>query len=348
LKIVTIVGARPQFIKAAAISREIKKRQNIDEVIVHTGQHFDSNMSDVFFRELDIPKPRYNLDIHGSSHGVMTGKMLGAIEQVIIDERPDMLLIYGDTNSTLAGGLAASKINVPIAHVEAGLRSFNRQMPEEINRIVSDHLSELLLCPTHLSVKNLELEGISKGVHHVGDVMYDATIFAREKAIKHSTILESLNVLPNNYSLCTLHRAQSTDDIDLLYSLIDYLEKAAKNETIIFPVHPRTKAAFERNNIKPKGLLLIDPVGYLDINRLLASANRVFTDSGGLQKEAYFHRVPCVTLRDETEWVELIENGWNRLWREDEYQSPRKEIPEYGIGTAAKKTIDVIVKHIEG
>jgi len=343
LKIVTIVGARPQFVKAAAISRAIASRADIEELIVHTGQHFDANMSDIFFDELAIPKPRYNLNIHGGLHGIMTGRMLEGIEQILLEQKPDRLLIYGDTNSTLAGALAAAKLHIPVAHVEAGLRSFNRRMPEEVNRIAADHMSDLLFCPTHVSVKNLASEGITTGVHHVGDVMHDATLFARDIALKQSTILNDHELEAGQYAVCTMHRAENTDDSTRLHQLIEFLENEAKHRTVIFPVHPRTRAALAKNDIHPRHLTLIDPVGYLDINRLLASAAMVFTDSGGLQKEAYFHRVACVTLRDETEWVETIEHGWNRLWQHADYCAPRRDIPEYGDGAAAENIIDVLM-----
>lgn len=343
LKIVTVVGARPQFVKAAAVSRAITDRVDIEELIVHTGQHFDANMSDVFFDELAIPKPHYNLDIHGGLHGAMTGRMLEGIERILLDEKPDRLLIYGDTNSTLAGALAAAKLHIPVAHVEAGLRSFNRGMPEEINRIAADHMSDLLFCPTHQSVKNLAHEGITTGVHHVGDVMHDATLFARDMALKQSSILDDLELEAAEYAICTMHRAENTDNSARLLQLIEFLEDEAQRHTVVFPVHPRTRAALAKNDIQPKHLTLIDPVGYLDINRLLASAAMVYTDSGGLQKEAYFHRVPCVTLREETEWVETIEHGWNRLWQQADYCSPRRDIPEYGNGAAAEKVLDVLM-----
>ncbi|PCJ69454.1 MAG: UDP-N-acetylglucosamine 2-epimerase (non-hydrolyzing) [Rhodobiaceae bacterium] len=345
MKITTIVGARPQFIKAAAISRAISRRSGIEEAIIHTGQHFDANMSDVFFSELKIPQPLHNLDIHGGAHGAMTGRMLKGIEDILIDEQTDILLIYGDTNSTLAGALAAAKLHIPVAHVEAGLRSFNRAMPEEVNRVVADHLSDLLLCPTFEAIKNLKNEGITAGVHHVGDVMNDATLFARSIALKNSKILERLNLSPGKYSVCTLHRAENTDDIDRLLRLVDFLEIESDGRPMLFPIHPRTKAVFVEHNIQPKHLQLIDPVGYLDMNCLLASATTVYTDSGGLQKEAYFHRVPCVTLREETEWVETINHGWNRLWQTDNYCTPRRDIPEYGDGSASDMIVDLLLAH---
>ncbi len=341
-KIITVVGARPQFIKAAAVSRALRKAHGIRELIVHTGQHFDDAMSAVFFRELSIPEPAYNLDIHGGGHGAMTGRMLAAIEEVLAAEKPDLALVYGDTNSTLAGALAAAKLNIPVAHVEAGLRSFNRRMPEEINRIVADHASALLFCPTRASVENLAAEGIVKGVHHVGDVMFDATLFVRDAAMKDSAILERLGLVPGDYALATLHRAEATDDPARLAALISYLEREAGARSIVFPIHPRTRQAFARDGLASQRLTLIEPLGYLDLHRLLASAAIVFTDSGGLQKEAYFHGVPCVTLRAETEWVETVANGWNRLWTSPSFAEPRRPIADYGEGDAAERIVAIL------
>ena len=347
VRIMTVVGARPQFIKAAAVSRAVAARDDIIEIMVHTGQHFDDNMSKVFFDELDIPPPAYSLDIHGGSHGDMTGRMLSALEAVMGKEHPDWVMVYGDTNSTLAGALAAAKLNFPVAHVEAGLRSFNRRMPEEINRVVADHLSTLLFCPTVQSVINLEREGITAGVHHAGDVMYDATVFAAVRARERSTILENLRLAPGGYSLATIHRAENTDDPKQLRAVMDWLSNKAKERPIVFPVHPRTRDALARADIVPQGVAMIDPVGYLDMARLLDGAVAVYTDSGGLQKEAYFHRKPCVTLRAETEWTELVECGWNRLWTDPDY-GPRKEVTEYGDGDAAGRILDDIARHDVG
>ncbi|GAB4226992.1 MAG: O-antigen biosynthesis protein WlbD [Methyloligellaceae bacterium] len=340
-RILSIVGARPQFIKAAALSRVFLEAQDFAEILVHTGQHFDANMSAVFFEELAIPEPAYNLDIHGGSHGRMTGRMLEALEAVIEQERPHWVLVYGDTNSTLAGALAAAKLNIPVIHVEAGLRSFNRTMPEEINRVMADHLSQLLLCPTAEAVANLAREGITSGVHQVGDVMYDATLFAKEAAARSSRILDTLSLRPGSYSLCTVHRAENTDDEARFRKVLAFLEAAAQEAPVIFPIHPRTRQTLARYGIEPRGIRLIDPVGYFDMHALLSGAATVYTDSGGLQKEAYFHRVPCVTLRDETEWVETVEAGWNRLWTSPGYR-PRRDIPDYGDGHAAEKIADVI------
>ncbi len=344
--LMTIVGARPQFVKAAAITRSIRSSSRLTEIIVHTGQHFDDNMSEVFFRELNIPKPDFHFDIHGGMHGAMTGKMLEAIEQTISQVRPNMVLVYGDTNSTLAGGLAAAKLNVPIAHVEAGLRSFNRRMPEEINRVVVDNLSTLLFCPTSHSILQLANEGITHGVHHVGDVMCDVVMFARDEANKKSQILDRLKLEKMKYSVCTLHRAENTDDPRFLAKLISFLEAHAIDQQIIFPVHPRTRANLAKAGIRPTGLELIEPLGYLDFNKLIASAVTVFTNSGGLQKEAYFHGVPCVTLRTETEWIETITHGWNRLWTVEEYCRPARPIQEYGTGTAAEQIVEILEAYL--
>jgi UDP-GlcNAc3NAcA epimerase len=315
MKIVTIIGARPQFIKAATVSRVFRNTPNATEVLVHTGQHYDSNMSDVFFEELDIPKPAYHLGIGSSNHGTQTGRMLEAIEGVLLDEKPDWVLVYGDTNSTLAGALAAAKLHIPVAHVEAGLRSFNRKMPEEINRILTDHASDLLFAPTEIAVKNLHNEGLSSKTHLVGDVMYDGALFFAAKAEKESRILEALKLTSKSYILATIHRAENTDDPQRLNAIFEGLSVVAKTFPIILPLHPRTKVALKREGIQvnSKGLHLIEPVGYLDMVMLEKNAKLIATDSGRVQKEAYFYRVPCVTLRDETEWLELVESGWNSL-----------------------------------
>lgn len=334
LKILTIVGARPQFIKAAAVSRAIRETDGLTEVMVHTGQHFDPNMSDVFFEELDISKPQHHLDIHGGGHADMTGRMLIAIEPILIAEKPDWVVVYGDTNSTLAGSLAASKLHIPVAHVEAGLRSFNRRMPEEINRVVTDHLATLNFCPTTVAVANLAAEGVTKGVHHVGDVMYDATLFVTDKAEQSSTILTDLGLLPKQYALATIHRAENTDDREQLLAVVRFLQDQSRKYPVVLPLHPRTRQAASRMGVGLDGLKIIDPVGYFEMAKLLRNAVEVYTDSGGLQKEAYFHRVPCTTLRDETEWTETITHGWNRLWMQSTW-ADRREIAEYGTGSAA-------------
>ncbi|MEI8397113.1 MAG: UDP-N-acetylglucosamine 2-epimerase (non-hydrolyzing) [Rhodospirillaceae bacterium] len=343
-KIVTVLGARPQFIKAAAVSRAVAERQELVEIIVHTGQHFNPEMSDVFFQELKLPRPGYDLGISGGGHGQMTGRMMERLEAVMTEERPDWVLVYGDTNSTLAGALVATKLNIPVAHVEAGLRSFNRRMPEEINRLVTDHVSTLLFCPTRTAVANLAAEGITSGVHAVGDVMYDCTLTAILQARLNSTILAHLGLAPGSFALATIHRAENTDTPDHLRTLLDYLRSQARDEPIVLPIHPRTRFAVERFGLALDGLLVIDPIGYLDMTRLLDACTQVLTDSGGLQKEAYFHRKPCITLRAETEWTETIECGWNRLWTQPDYR-PRRPIEEYGDGYAARRIIDFLTSY---
>ncbi|MDA9430551.1 non-hydrolyzing UDP-N-acetylglucosamine 2-epimerase [Bradyrhizobium sp. CCBAU 51627] len=341
LKVLTIVGARPQFIKAATVSRAIRETSGLSEIMVHTGQHFDADMSDVFFEELGIPKPQYHLDINGGGHGEMTGRMLMAIEPILQSEKPDWVVVYGDTNSTLAGSLAAAKLHIPVAHVEAGLRSFNRRMPEEINRLVTDHLSILHLCPTTTAVANLAAEGVTKGVHHIGDVMYDATLFAIGKAERSSTILSKLGLKPDAYALATVHRAENTDDPRQLRAVVEFLREKSRRLPVVIPLHPRTRLAATRMGVDLNGLQVIRPLGYVDMAKLLHHAVELYTDSGGLQKEAYFHRVPCVTLRDETEWTETVEHGWNRLWRGADFLD-RKDIDEYGQGRAAFKVVDLL------
>lgn len=313
MKIITVIGARPQFIKAAVLCREFRKREGIEEIILHTGQHFDKNMSDIFFDEMDISVPKYNLGISGTSHGAMTGEMLKRIEEVLILERPDWTLVYGDTNSTLAGALAAVKLHIPIAHVEAGLRSYNRRMPEEINRLITDSISDLLFCPTEAARKNLELEGLStksNKIHIVGDVMNDAALFYASKR-KRNTIRSGLGIKPG-YILLTLHRAENTDDKNRLKCFIDALNEIAACHPVICPLHPRTKSKISEYGLKPK-FLMIPPVGYLDMIDFIQDCSLIVTDSGGLQKEAYFFKKNCVTLRQETEWIELVEKGFNIL-----------------------------------
>lgn len=317
MKIVTVIGARPQFIKAAVVSRKLRDREGVQEVIVHTGQHFDANMSDVFFEELDIHHPNYHLGIGGGTHGQNTGRMIEAIECVLFTEKPDCVLVYGDTDSTLAGALAAVKLHIPVAHVEAGLRSFNRKMPEEINRILTDHASDLLFAPTVQAVNNLMREGIdSKKVRRVGDVMCDAARFYAQRAESGSRVLERLGLVSGEYVLATLHRAENTDDAERLSDLVACLNLAANQLPVVLPLHPRTQQAIGRMGsalkLSPQ-VKVIEPVGYLDMVMLEMHARIVVTDSGGVQKEAYFHRVPCITLRDETEWVELVTSGWNVL-----------------------------------
>ena len=315
LKVLTVVGARPQFVKAGIVSRSLASA-GIEEILVHTGQPYDSAMSDIFFDELQIPAPAHNLAIGSGPHGSQTGKMLEAIETVLLATKPDRLLVYGDTNSTLAGALVASKLDVPIDHVEAGLRSFNRRMPEEVNRVVTDHLSNLLFAPTETAVRNLADEGIREGVHSTGDVMFDATRAALELAKDRSDVRERTGVEAGGYVLATIHRPASTDDLATLQRITQGLAEVARKIPVVLPLHPRTRAALDGFGLTgsvAESLKIIDPVGYLDMTSLEAGAAVIATDSGGVQKEAFFHGVPCVTMRSETEWVELVELGWNTL-----------------------------------
>jgi UDP-GlcNAc3NAcA epimerase len=300
----------------------------------------------VFFRELAIPAPAHHLGVHGGGHGEMTGRMLAALEPVMQAEAPEMVLVYGDTNSTLAGALAAAKLHLPVAHVEAGLRSFNRRMPEEINRVLTDHLSSLLFCPTSTAVENLEREGIARGVHKVGDVMYDATLFAGDRARQESGVLARLGLSEGRYALATVHRAENTESAAQLSRVVGYLRGQAEAMPIVLPLHPRTRQAAERFAVDLDGLKVCPPVGYLDMARLLQGAALVLTDSGGVQKEAYFHRVPCITLREETEWVETVECGWNRLWGEERYR-PRRTVEEYGDGRAGEAIVAALMQSLQ-
>lgn len=317
LKVVTIVGARPQFIKAAAVSRAIKNHEGnpLKEVLVHTGQHYDENMSQVFFDELEIPRPAYNLKISGGQHGSMTGRMLVAIEEVLITENPDWVLVYGDTNSTLAGALAAAKLHIPVAHVEAGLRSFNMRMPEEINRIVVDRLSSLLYCPTNTAVSNLQSEGILKGVHNIGDVMFDVALFYRERSKLQSQCISKLELQKDKFALATCHRAENTDSPVRLGNIATALGEIAEKIPLVLPLHPRTRKLLVDHGLiaKLRKVMIVEPLPFLDMIALEQSAKLILTDSGGIQKEAFFYGVPCVTLRNETEWVETVDLGANVL-----------------------------------
>ena len=317
MKIITILGARPQFIKAAAVSPVFAAEQDVEELIVHTGQHYDAGMSDVFFDELGIPDPNYHLGVSGGGHGEMTGKMLIELEKVILKEQPDWVMVYGDTNSTLAGALGAVKLHVPIAHVEAGLRSFNWKKPEEINRILTDHCSQLLLTPTTTATQNLQNEGVPLGkIRQVGDVMYDAALHFGAKAKAYGCGPEAIGLAPGSYVLSTIHRQENTDVPVRLQAIAEGLSRVAEEMPVVLPLHPRTKKMLEQEGLidaLSKNVQLIEPVGYLDMVGLQQGAAVIATDSGGVQKEAFFHKVPCVTLRDETEWVELVDAGWNRL-----------------------------------
>jgi len=314
MKILTVIGARPQFVKAAALSREFAKHNNVEEVLVHTGQHFDANMSEIFFDEMNIPKPKYNLNINSVGHGAMTGRMLEGIEEILIKEKPDLLLVYGDTNSTIAGALAAKKLHIKVAHVEAGLRSFNMQMPEEVNRILTDRISDYLLCPTQTAIDNLMLEGydnIDTQIIKTGDVMQDAAEFYAQKSESKSTVIAENNL--DNYVLTTLHRAENTDDKKRLTDIVEALNEIHNSICpVVLPLHPRTKAKLEHFNLK-LNVILINPVGYFDMIELIKNSKLVMTDSGGLQKEAFFFGKNCVTMRDQTEWVELIKANVNVL-----------------------------------
>jgi UDP-GlcNAc3NAcA epimerase len=337
LKIVTVLGARPQFIKAAPVSALIrgKYQGRIQEILVHTGQHYDRNMSNIFFRQMRIPKPKYHLRAGGGSHGAMTGRMMEKIEQILKKEKPDWVLVYGDTNSTLAGALAATKLHIPVAHVEAGLRSFNMRMPEEINRILTDRISSLLFCPTRTAIQNLKKEGVQEGVVLTGDVMFDAARFYRPFAEKIP--LKKWGLRQKDYVFCTAHRQENTDNVENLRQILEALRRISHGFRMVFAIHPRTRkvihgnrdlkeilregnsdfgiriAEKERTGKKAVGITVLDPLSYLETQRLVMGAKAVLTDSGGLQKEAFFHRVPCVTLREETEWVETVKSGLNQL-----------------------------------
>lgn len=350
MKILTVIGARPQFIKAAPVSKILRIKNT--EKIIHTGQHYDENMSKIFFEEMDIPRPDYNLNIGSGSHGYQTGKMLMKIEEIILEDKPDALLVYGDTNSTLAGALAASKLLIPVIHVEAGLRSFNMAMPEEQNRILTDHISNFLFCPTETAVKNLTKEGICKNVYNVGDVMLDATLQFKEKAATSSKVLEENSLEGREYILATIHRAENTDSPEKLRNIIQAL--GSSEESIILPLHPRTRKYLELYDIQPaNNITIIDPVGYLDMIQLEANAKKIVTDSGGVQKEAFFLQKPCITLREETEWVETVENGWNVLTgsnKENIIQALINFLPlneqqnAFGDGNASQHIADVLSK----
>lgn len=347
MKLLTVIGARPQFIKAATISRVVAQSDTLQEVILHTGQHYDANMSDVFFEELSIPKPSHYLGVGGGGHGQMTGRQLEQIETVLLEEKPDQVLVYGDTNSTLAGALAAAKLHIPVAHVEAGLRSFNRMMPEEINRVLTDHVSDILFAPTEVAVRNLAAEGITGDkVKQVGDVMFDAALFYKLQAVAPSWFDQHPD-LRDGYALTTIHRAENTDNPERLSRILKGLGDCGM--PVVLPLHPRTRNTVQTLGITwPETVKVFDPVGYLEMIFLQSSARVIATDSGGVQKEAYFHNVPCVTLRDETEWVELVEAGWNTICpplTADIAQAiaharpPQEQGALYGDGTAAQDIV---------
>jgi len=352
LKITSIVGARPQFVKAAAVLRAVAARSNLQHVLIHTGQHYDDNMSEIFFRELAIPKPEYCLGVGSASQGAQTARMLESIEEVLIRTAPNCVLVYGDTNSTLAAALAAVKLHIPLAHVEAGLRSFNRRMSEEINRVLTDHASDMLFAPTATAVENLRQEGIpQERIFFTGDVMFDAALFYADKAAKRSTIIERLSLKSGAFVLATCHRAESTDDRESLAAIVDALAAIAEEHTVVFPMHPRTKKALAAHGLQGRlgGVRVIDPVSFLDMVALEKNARVILTDSGGVQKEAFFYGVPCVTMRDETEWVETVLRGRNhlagrtadrirRVFANAVAQSIDPDVPNlYGNGDAARR-----------
>ena len=356
MKIVTIVGARPQFIKAAPVSRALAKA-GIDEFLLHTGQHYDREMSDVFFEELGLRAPNLNLNVGSASHAEQTATMLVGIERALVEQKPDWLLVYGDTNSTLAGAVAAAKVNVPVAHVEAGLRSFNRRMPEEINRLVADTLSSLLLVPTEAARKNLQREGVPEDrIVWTGDVMFDVALMFRDQALGRSTVLERLGLAERNYVLATVHRAENTDDPGRMRAILSGLQAVAKELPVVLPVHPRARKMIEQGGLDTAGIRLTEPLGFLDMLRLEMGAAVIATDSGGVQKEAFFHRVPCVTLREETEWVESVELGWNRLCPPNDAArithavlgargTSGRQAEPYGDGRAAERMGRALLEH---
>jgi UDP-GlcNAc3NAcA epimerase len=350
MKIISVVGTRPQFIKLSALSKELRKKHQ--EIILHTGQHYDDELSKIFFSELSIPEPDYNLGIGSAEHGEQTGRMLKGIEEILLFEKPDSVIVYGDTNSTLAGALAAVKQKIPVAHVEAGLRSFKRSMPEEINRLLTDQISSLLFCPTKTSVKNLKKEGITKGVYLVGDVMYDSLREHIKEAEKNPKIMEKLNLSKKDFYLVTIHRAENTDIKENLKKITEILFGLGKKT--VFPIHPRTRKSLSEFNLSGKlkskrHLLLIDPVSYLDMLVLEKNARCVLTDSGGVQKEVFFLKTSCLTLREETEWVETVESGWNRtcgldfrkihMFLERLSYPPPKAIEPFGKEKASRKIV---------
>jgi len=349
MKIASIVGARPNFIKCAPLSRELRKEFN--EVIIHTGQHYDYEMNKVFFEELNIPEPDYHLDVGSGSHGYQTGEMIKRIEEVLLKEEHDLLIVYGDTNSTLAGALAASKLHIKVAHIESGLRSYDKTMPEEINRILTDNCSDVLFCPTETSVENLKREGVTNGVYLTGDVMVDALKENIEIAEKKAMILDEMGLKPKEYYLATIHRAENTDDFERLKNIVDAFCEIGN---LVFPCHPRTEKSLKGFGLWDRlveNTKVIKPVGYLDMLMLEKNARKVLTDSGGVQKEAYIFKVPCITLRDNTEWVETVEDGWNVLVDADEekivrganeFEPDNKQRNVFGKGDASERIAEII------
>ena len=356
MRLISIIGTRPQIVKASAFSRIAEKKTGIEEIMVHTGQHYDRELSDLFFEELEIKRPKYNLAVGSASHAVQTAEMMVKLEEIVEIENPRAMMVYGDTNSTLAAALVAAKSHIPLAHVESGLRSFNKFMPEEINRIVTDRLSDILFCPTESAISNLINEGVSeKKIHLVGDIMYDACINYTEIARRKSTMMESLDLEKKRFVLATIHRAENTDDPKVLKAIVDALKAIAEGIRVILPLHPRTKSRI--GNCKDSRIEFITPMGYLDMLEMERNAKVIITDSGGVQKEAFFHGVPCITIRSETEWVELIEYGWNqlidptetcslkeRLLIAESNSSPGKEVSLYGKGNTSELIWDILIQ----
>ena len=359
--VLTVVGARPQFIKAAALSRHVRDFRSGDvvEKIIHTGQHYDENMSDVFFRQLDIPHPAFRFEVEGTTHGAMTGKMLHDIESVILSEKPDCVLVYGDTNSTMAGALAAAKLHVPVAHVEAGLRSYNKRMPEEINRIVSDQVSTRLYCPTEQACRNLRDEGIVDGVLNVGDIMYEVALHYADLADVRSTVMDRLGLAKGDFILSTIHRAENTDSPERIRGICEGLGLLAETTRVVLPLHPRTLKVIRSHKLERslEKVKLVEPLPFLDMLMLQRNASAIFTDSGGVQKEAFFYKVPCITVRDQTEWVETVETGWNRLVLPQadiiaevvgSARAPEGHQPMlYGSGQTAKAIVDDLLEYVQ-
>jgi len=368
IRIAHIVGARPQFIKYFALSKAMesfnkREKHAISDILIHTGQHYDYNMSDIFFDQFGIKKPDYHLGVGSGTHGVQTGQILERVEAILSRLSPHVVVVYGDTNSTLGGALASAKLHIPVAHIEAGLRSYNRSMPEEMNRVLTDHLSNFLFCPSENAVRNLKVEGFTgvcnagrllhpehkeplpgnstPKVINVGDVMYDVLLYALELVERESTALRRLNIRKRNYYLLTLHRAESTDNLHRLEEIVGFVNDVSAGKTVIFPMHPRTKTAYEKSSIKfKKSIQLIEPMGYFDILALLKNCLLVMTDSGGMQKEAFWLKIPCITLRDETEWIETVHSGWNVLYKNFSYAHTHRKMTNcYGDGKAASRIV---------